>query len=125
MNFLRQLGRLFGGGGGGSANRYLTVYVMSRRCREPINGQVDLFNEVSAVEEGDHAFYTRKVLHTSGERRCFDQVEVSLYFDQNKKLVRHEVTGGSWLTEAEYETELARFNTPPDVADDESPTPTQ
>ena len=120
MNFFRQLARLFSGGGGG--NRYLTVYVMSRRCQEPISGQIDLFNEVSAAEEGDYAFYTRKVLHTTGERRCFDQVEVNLYFDQNKKLAHYEVAGGSWLTEAEYEAALARFNA--DEADDEPPTPT-
>ena len=128
MNFFRQLARLFSGGGG-SANRYLTVYVLSRRCREPIRGQIDLFNEVSTIEAkdegGDYAYFTRKVLHTLGERRCFDQVEVSLYFDRNKKLAHYEVAGGSWLTETEYEEELARFNAPPDdEADDESPTPT-
>lgn len=124
MNFFRQLGRLFAGGGRAGGNRYLTVYVLSRRCREPLSGQIDLYNEISATEEGGYAYYTRKVLHTSGDRRCFDQVEVNLYFDQNKKIAHHEVEGGSWLTEAEYATELARFNAPPDETGDEPPAPT-
>jgi hypothetical protein len=125
MNLFRQLARLFSGGRGGGDNRYLTVYVLSRRCREPLSGQVDLFNEVSAAEEGEYAFYTRKVLHTTGERRCFDQVEVNLYFDRNKKLAHYEVEGGSWLTQAEYAAELARFSAPPDETGDEPPAPAQ
>jgi hypothetical protein len=128
MNLLRQLGRLFSTigtrSGGSSGSRYLDIYVFSRRCREPLHGQVDLYNEVSASEEGGYAYYTRKVLHTSGDRRCFDQVEVNLYFDQNKKLAHHEIVGGSWLSEAEYEAELVRFNTPPDEPGDQPPAPT-
>ena len=131
MNFLRQLANLFSGGGRRSGNnRYLTIYVLSRRCNEPVMGQVDLLNELSQPDEGDYAFHTRKGLHTSGERRCFAQVEVSLYFDSNKKVVHHEVQGGTWLTADEYYVELERFNTPPEepeeveTAPDATTTPT-
>ncbi len=119
--------------------RYLTIYVLSRRCNEPISGQVDLLNELSKPDEGNYAFYTRKVLHTTGEHRCFSQVEINLYFNQDKVVVHHEVEGGRWLTSDEFEVELARFNAPPpedendkvenDEEVDESivktPTPTQ
>jgi hypothetical protein len=67
---------------------------------------------LSKPDEGDYAFYTRKVLHTTGEHRCFSQVEINLYFNQDKQVVHHEVEGGRWLTNEEYATELARFNAP-------------
>ena len=87
MNFLKRIASLFtGGGGGGTNSRFYPIYVLSRRCNEPIAGQIDLLNELSLTEEDDSAYYGRKVLHTSGERRCFDQVEVLLWFDRNKRL---------------------------------------
>lgn len=123
MNFFKQLAGLFSGRSGGSSHRYLPIYVLSRRCNEPIAGQVDLYNELSrGDEESGHAYYSRKGLHTSGVNRCFDQVEVHLYFDRNKQLVDHEVEGGRWLTVDEYEEELARFEAPPEEEpDDGSP----
>ncbi len=79
MSFWTQIANLFKGGGG-NRDRLLPIYVLSRRCNEPIAGQVDLFNELSRSEdEGDHAYYTRKVLHTSGEKRCFAEVEIQLW----------------------------------------------
>ena len=119
MSFLARFANLFKGGGSG--NRMLTVYALSRRCDEPVAGQIDLFNELSRTEdEGDSTFYTRKVLHTSGEKRCFDQVEVELWFDRNKNISNHDVTGGRWLEEHEYAEELARFNAPPEEDGGES-----
>ena len=120
MNLLKRLASLFSGGGGNAADkRYLTIYALSRRCNEPVSGQVDLLNELSKPDEGDYAFYTRKVLHTTGERRCFSQVEIQIYFDQNKQVVHHEVEGGRWLSSEEYAAELARFNAPPPDEDEE------
>lgn len=119
MNFFKRLASFFGGNRVGLHNRYLTVYVLSRRCNEPIAGQVDLLNELSLAEEDGYHYYTRKVFHTSGANRCFGQVEVTLHFNRNKQVADHEVQGGRWLTEAEYETELARFNAPPDEDDDQ------
>lgn len=117
MGFLQRLANLFKGGGGPSqSDRYVPVYVLSRRCNEPLAGQVDLYNELS-IAEAEYDFYARKVLHTSGHRRCFDQVEVELWFDGKKKLAHHEVHGGRWLTAEEYATELARFNAPPEEAE--------
>jgi len=113
MNIFKLLGSLFSGGGAASSDkRYLTIYALSRRCNEPVSGQVDLLNELSRTDESDYAYFTRKVLHTSGERRCFSQVDISVYFNQDKQVVNHEVEGGRWLTSEEYATELARFNAP-------------
>lgn len=113
MNLLKRLANLFSGGAPRGDKRYLTIYALDRRCNEPISGQVDLLNELSKTDDGEYAYYTRKVLHTTGERRCFSQVEINLYFDQNKQVVHHEVQGGRWLTSDEYAAELERFNAPP------------
>lgn len=115
MNFFKNLAKLFTSGGRpGADSRLLTVYLLSRRCNEPLTGQIDLLNELSQADEGEHAYYTRKVFRSSGRNRCFDQVEVELWFDQNKRVVQHEVQGGQWLEAAEYEQALARFNAPPE-----------
>lgn len=105
-----------GGAGGGPDNRTQNIFVLSQRCREPIAGQVDLLNELSRTEDDGAEFYSRKVLHTSGDNRCFDQVEVNLWFDRNKRIVNHEVSGGRWLEADEYAAELARFSAPPQDA---------
>lgn len=112
MNIFKRIASFFTGGGGATGdNRYFPIHVLSRRCREPLTGQIDLLNELSLTEEDDSAFYTRKVLHTTGRTRCFDQVEVLLWFDKNKQLLRQEVWGGEWLEDEAYERAEAEFQT--------------
>ena len=118
MGFFKRLSSLLTGGRGGSDDRYVDIYALSRRCREPVAGKVDLFNEVSQAEsDSGHSYYARKVLHTSGVTRCFDQVEVEIWLDGKKRLADHQVTGGRWLDAEEYEEELALFNAPPEDDD--------
>lgn len=120
MSFFRRIFSLFSGQP--SRDRMLSIYVLNFRCNEPLEGAVDLFNELSMIEDGDHAYYARKVLHTSGQNRCFGEVEVQLWFNQNKGLEHYEVQGGRWLDAEEYTQELARFNAPPEdeTAQDEA-----
>ena len=115
MSFLKKLASFFTGGGGGS--RALPIYVFSNRCREPITADIDLVNSLSRDDENDNEYYTRKVLQGSGKNRCFTQVEVEIWFDRNKNVSRHEVSGGRWLTVEEYEEELIRFNAPQEEDD--------
>ncbi len=108
MGFLARLfGPLFGKAPSGG-NRYLQVYALSHRCHEAVTGQVDLMNEVSLEDEGGGGYYVRKVLHTSGRGRCFAEVELELWLDGKKQVVRQEVHGGRWLTAEEYAAEVAR-----------------
>ena len=108
MGFLARLfGPLFGKAPSGS-NRYLPVYVLSHRCHEAVAGQIDLMNEVSLDDEGKGGYYVRKVLHTSGRGRCFAEVEIEVWLDSGKRIVRQEVHGGRWLTADEYAVELER-----------------
>ncbi|MBV7335197.1 hypothetical protein KFU94_44550 [Chloroflexi bacterium TSY] len=113
MSFFKRLANLFKGTP--KEDRGLAIYAFSRRCREPITGRVDIFNELSQSDDDTLPLYCRKVLHTSGLNRCFDQVEVHLWFDSNKRLQRYEVEGGRWLDADEYAEELVKFeqrNTP-------------
>lgn len=112
MSFLKRILSLFSGGGQGADRNLFPVYVLSHRCQEPIHAQIDLRNSLSQSDDEDRLYFTRKVLQGSGAKRCFASVEVALWFDGNRTLVRHEVTGGRWLTPEEYETELARFHAP-------------
>ena len=108
MGFFSRLAAMFTGKAPSGGDRYLTIYVIDHRCREPIAGQVDLLNELSLADEEGAGYYVRKVLHTSGEGRCFGQVEVQLWLDGKKQVTNHEVQGGRWLTADEYTAEVAR-----------------
>jgi hypothetical protein len=109
VSFFQRLANLFGGGSSSDEDRFLTVYVLSHRCREPIEIRVDMHNEVSRTDDDD-GFYVRKVIHTSGANRCFDQVELELWLDAKRNVINRDVQGGRWLTEDEYAEALARFH---------------
>jgi hypothetical protein len=113
MSILKRLASLFTGKSS-SGGRNLTIYVLSRRCNEPLSAEVDTLNALSGSDDGDASYYTRKVIQGTGRNRCFGQVEVELWFNSQRVLLRHAVSGGRWLTAEEYETELERFNAPPE-----------
>ena len=51
----------------------------------------------------------RKGLVGTGARRCFQTVEVTLTFDQNKKnVIDSEVIGGKLISQEEYEALLSQ-----------------
>lgn len=119
MSLLKRIASFFTGRPS-SGSRNLTIYVLSTRCNEPLSAQVDTLNALSGSDDADAALYTRKVIQGTGKNRCFAQVEVELWFNSQRSLLRHAVSGGRWLTEEEYETELERFHAPPE--DDEADT---
>lgn len=102
MNVFQRLLSLFSNRPPSADTRFLTIYLLSQRCREPIKGRIDLLNDLSGGEEGESAYHTRKLFHTSGEDRCFSQVEVEIWFNASKTVVNKEVVGGRWLEEGEY-----------------------
>lgn len=108
MGFFSKIMAAFTGKAPRGSERYLSIYVLDHRCREPIVGQIDLLNELSLAEEEGAGYYVRKVLHTSGASRCFGQVEVQVWLDGKKQIARHEVQGGRWLTAEEYAAEMGR-----------------
>ncbi len=121
MSLLDSLKKLFSGGSASSqsSRQAFTVYVQDHRCGEPMQGEVNMLNELSKGDDNAE-FYVRKVLHTSGKKRCFGQVEVELWFDNRRNFLRHQVTGGKWLTADEYIAALERFNAPPEEDETDS-----
>ena len=74
------------------------ITVRCDRCTEVIRCRIDLYNEPSLDYRDDKpVYFLRKVL--MGERRCFQQVEVLLTFDENHNLIDRQVTGGTFVEE--------------------------
>jgi hypothetical protein len=119
MGFFSKIMAAFTGKAPSGNDRYLPIYVLDHRCREPITGQIDLLNELSLTEEGA-GYYVRKVLHTSGAGRCFGQVEVQVWLDSKKQIKQHEVQGGRWLTAEEFAAEMGRRAAEAEAVDEES-----
>lgn len=131
MNIFKRIASIFTAQrpAGTGDDRYLTIYLYSNRCREALYARIDRMNELSLAEQqeatgedGDApdmpsgaAFYVRKVVHTSGESRCFGQVEAEIWLDSRKQVLAHNVIGGRWLEEEEYDRlideEIARRET--------------
>jgi len=74
------------------------VTARCNRCGETIHARVNLSNDLSPEYDGETLIYVcRKVL--IGEARCFQQIEVWLKFDQNRKLLAREISGGKFVDE--------------------------
>ncbi|MGL4651319.1 MAG: hypothetical protein ACRC1H_18075 [Caldilineaceae bacterium] len=120
MGFFKRLRAMFNGGP--PQERYLPIYVYSNRCADAMAGRIDLMNELSGADADNAAsdeglpagavWFVRKVLTTGGRGRCFDNVEVRVWLNAGKVVVKHEVDGGRWLAPDEYEMlERARAST--------------
>lgn len=92
MGFLK---KLFGGGPASPGSDFYTFNVRCNRCGEAIEGKVNLANDLSIDDEG--GYVARKVLMGSGH--CFQQIEVILHYDAEKKLQEREINGGKFVEE--------------------------
>lgn len=72
--------------------------VRCQRCGEVIAGRVNLANELSedySAETQAPIYVCRKLL--SGRQRCFQQIEVVLTFDAQRRLIDKHITGGQFV----------------------------
>ncbi len=86
-------------GGGSSAIPASQLYeftVQCRRCGDLLTAHVSLQNDLSQDYERN-VWFVRKLISGSGANRCFQQIEVQLTFDANKKLIEREITGGTFV----------------------------
>lgn len=104
MSFLKKVASfLFEGGEGQGEGDVHWEYVRCTRCGEKIPVRVDLRNELTAeYEGGEGAYYVRKGVIGSGETRCFQMIEVELFFDANRRLTSRYITGGQFITREEF-----------------------
>lgn len=103
MGLLKQIASLFGGGEEKEGNIH-REYVRCSRCGETIAVRVNLESELSPqYESTEGAYYVRKGVFGSGKTRCFQMIEVELYFDTERNLVSRYVSGGEFITKEEFE----------------------
>lgn len=102
MSFFKKIIKAFQPASGGSgADSGYRIYVRCDACKEPLSTRISLQNELSLTDDGE--YMTRKVL--IGSSGCYRAVEVVLYFDTNRSLTRREISGGTFLSAADYEAE--------------------
>ena len=101
MGFLDSLKSLFSGGGT-DADEYW-IYVRCLRCGELIKTRLDLRSSLSMSDEG--GYIVNKTL--MGNELCFQRIEVTLHFNDNRQLIDREITNGEFLTAEEFEAAQA------------------
>jgi hypothetical protein len=79
------------------------VYVRCDRCDEPLRSRVNLLNDLS-VRYGetvrDDTFIIRKTILGSGI--CHQPIQITLIFNDHRKVKKREIEGGQFITAEEY-----------------------
>ncbi len=83
------------------ADNATRIYARCNHCGETLTARVNSTNDLSRTDEG--GYFARKVL--IGNRRCFRRIEVNLHFDPARHPTRREISGGVFISEAEYRAE--------------------
>jgi hypothetical protein len=99
VGFLDSLKSLFSGGGSQQEAAYW-LYVRCRRCGEVIRSRIDLRNDLSLSDGGGYSVSKTLV----GSKLCFQRIEVTLTFDDERRLVDREISGGEFITAEEFES---------------------
>jgi DNA-directed RNA polymerase subunit N (RpoN/RPB10) len=78
------------------------VYVRCNRCGENLKSRINLYNDLSVNydEHGNQTYLCRKTF--VGRQGCFERIEVKLVFDQRRKLIDKEISGGTFIESGEY-----------------------
>jgi len=110
MGFLK---KIFGGGGGGTAKDAsadvkasgvsgdpagMYFYIQPDNCDEVVRLRVNRDNDLS-LNDDDSGYWVHKVVRGA---KCFNGVDVDLYFDMSKRLKDSTLKGGKLVEEAAY-----------------------
>ncbi len=101
MGIFSGLRRLFGGGSSGSSgDRGRYYYVRCKRCKETIRFRVDPQWDLGTADGGGYTVNKYIV-----GQKCFRPIEVTLTFDDNREETERSISGGSFISEAEFAQE--------------------
>lgn len=94
MNILKKLAQAFAPAPKG---RFYAFAVRCKRCGEIIHGQVNIYNDPSLEYDADGKPYyvCRKVLIGSGH--CFQPIEVIFKFDEPRRVLERQISGGEFV----------------------------
>jgi hypothetical protein len=98
MGFLDSLKSMFAGE---SQPQGEVIYVRCKKCGEIIQSRIDIHNHLSQQDDG--TYLVRKTL--VGNQRCFERLEVTLYYNAQRHLVDQQVVRGDFVTAEEYENQ--------------------
>ena len=93
MGFLDWLKSIFGAGQNANQADHW-IQVRCQRCGEVIKTRVDLQSALNPHDDG--GYLMRKTL--VGNQLCFQRIEVTLIFDENRNLIDHEIQHGQLIT---------------------------
>ena len=100
---MRWFRRLFGRRSSPDTTTAVWIYVSCQRCGEAIrvraDRRYDLVSEMRDAGEAGPAFTMHKDIVGT---RCFQRIDVTLAFDHRLQVMEQHITGGRFLTEAEY-----------------------
>lgn len=100
MGFLR---RLFGGGEQPAEAHALHLYIKCNRCGSPVHVRIDLRNDLAA-DYGDSDAEGYELHKEVMDDRCFRLMRVDMEFDRRRNETRRQIEGGTFISEAEWET---------------------
>jgi len=100
MGFVDSLKSIFSAGGEQATDKNTHwIYVRCHRCGETIKTRLDLQHSLNSLDEG--GYIARKTL--VGNQLCFERIEVTLTFDERKRLVGQEAVRGDIISAEEFE----------------------
>lgn len=101
MDWLKRL--LIGGGGKPAGERTdrdgVYVYVQPNRCDEVVRVRINRNNDLTERDE-EAGFYVQKQVRGTV---CFTPVELTVFFDANRSMTDHRITGGVLVDEAAWQ----------------------
>jgi len=101
MGIFDTIRKVLTGSGSGSGNSYNHwFYVRCARCGETLAGRVDMRNELSRRDDANGFFVRKRLI---GSKRCFNPIDVVLYFDGNRQVAEREIEGGEFIRADEHE----------------------
>lgn len=99
MGFFDSLKSMFSGGEGATDKGAYWIYVRCHRCGETIKTRLDLQHSLNPLDQGGYIAYKTLV----GNQLCFERIEVTLTFDESKRLIAQEAVRGDIITAEEFE----------------------
>src|SRR5258707_11229120 len=105
MNFLKQLAGIFGAkpaGGSQGGDPGLYYYIRCNRCGEAIRVRINPMSDLSIADDGSR--FTHK---TIVGKRCYNRIEGDFTYNNARKLINAEISGGEIVSEEEYDAQQA------------------
>lgn len=97
MSFLKRLGSLFGGQEENAD--VIWLYVRCQRCGTVVRVRVDCRYDLNPDETGSGYTLVKEIM----DDRCYQLMRAEIHLDENKRIDSSEISGGTFITEEEYE----------------------